>query len=126
MIPVVARAAKLSNAIGGWSVVLVIFLCVWLGALGLQSLGATFTQKGSAHQLFARLKGLLSDGEGIKNALGFVRYNSIRPCIQCKTVSKKGSDLAWRSHRGVVAIGSTDRCKFVPAKPTDLDQRCGT
>ena len=123
MVPVALRSMIISKAIGNWSAVLAIFLRVLLfGDLGFQRVGATFTHNGNSYTVFARLRALLSDGEGLKYALDIMGHGGLRPCIRCKNVLKKGSDLAWRSDEGFVEIGCSDSSKFVLSELANLDQ----
>ena len=123
IIPVAVRATYMSNAIGGWSACLALFLrLLLLGDLGLQSTGVTFLYKGNAYELFGRLKAMLSDGEGLKHALDIMGYNGIRPCLKCQNVLKKNSGLAHLSDGAFVEVGCSDSSKFVPSTPADLDR----
>ena len=123
MIPVAVRAKKMSQAIGGWSACLARFLRVLLvGDLGMQTVGVAFRFEGQDYELFAALECLVSDGEGLKFALNIMGANGLRPCIRCRNVLKKGSELACLSADGFfVEIGCSDSTKFVPSTPGDLD-----
>ena len=122
MARIAVRAKKMSDAIGGWSACLAVFLRILLvGDLGMETVGVPFSFEGKVYKTFAKLECLLSDGEGLKSAWSVTGWAGIRPCIRCQNVLKKGSDLAWRSD-AFVEIGCADHAKFVLSTPQDLER----
>ena len=74
-IAVAARADNMSNAVGGWSACLGLFLrTLLLGPLSIQTVGVPFRVDDRIYTLYARLTNLVADGEGLKVALDVKGY----------------------------------------------------
>ena len=121
LMPVLARTKKLSQAVGGWSACLAIYLRAHLlGDLGIERVGVSFRAGDKSYTLFARLQVLCSDGEGLQYGLDMKGPAGLRPCIRCQNVLKKGSGLAHRRPE-FVEITCADHTKFIKSEPEDLD-----
>ena len=88
--PMVIRTTMLHQIVGGWSHVLRRFLHrQLLGPMGLASVGVPLTLDGRPVMLFGRLSNLLSDGDGLRQALDWKGSSSLKPCFKHHNVFKK-------------------------------------
>ena len=121
LIPVLVRRRRIRDAQGGWSACLAMYLrAQLLGGLSIQRVGVSFTLGGSTFTVWARLRCLCSDGEGLQHALDILGPNGIRPCIRCQNVLKKGSGLAHR-RANFVEVTCADHTRFIKSTPENLD-----
>ena len=121
LLPVSVRNEMVEEAVGGWSACLAIYLRAHLlGDFSIQSVGVPFTFGGTWYTIFAALRLLSSDGEGLKFALDLKGYNGIIPCISCANVLKKDSGLAHR-RPNFVEITCWDHSKFIPTARRDFE-----
>ncbi len=122
LIPVLVRGQKVKNAVGGWSACLAMYLRAHLlGDLSIQRVGVSFRDDGGGcFTIWARLRVLCSDGEGLQHALDIKGPNGIRPCVRCQNVLRKGSGLAHR-RPNFVEVTCADHKKFIKSTPADLD-----
>ena len=121
VIPAVARSCKLSDAVGGWSAVLAAYLKLHLlGDLSVQTVGVAFKVGTNTYTVYARLRCLCSDGEGLKMALDVKGHGGLRPCIRCQNCLKKDSGLAHR-RPNFVEITCADHTKFILSTPDNLN-----
>ena len=104
--PMVVQATKAHKVKGGWSAILREYLKMHLTSPGgLQSdAGVALTLGSQVHCLFARVRILLSDGDGLKQAFQWMGASSLKPCFRHWNVFKKESDrtdrITDRSLRG--------------------------
>ena len=97
---VVLRATQLAAIRGGWSACLRRFLERQLfGPNGLASTGLPLTVGGQHILLFARMSNLLSDGDGLRQALDWRGASSLKPCFKHCNIYKKAA-LAHDIARG--------------------------
>ena len=68
-----------------------------LGASGLATAGIAVEINGSPTLIFAKLRILISDGDGLRLAFSWRGASSIKPCLKHGNVLKRNSDLV---HRG--------------------------
>ena len=121
LIPMSLRQTVIDTVEGGWSACLRQYLRLhFLHPMSIQISGVSFTHDGTRYTIYAKLRCLLSDGEGLQQGLELVAYNGIRPCVRCCNVLMKGSGLAHR-RRGFVEIGCADHKLFVEATPADFN-----
>ena len=114
--PVVVLASQMRQVVGGWSRMLKDFLVLQLTApdAGLQTSGVPLDLGGGNHcLLFAELRVLLSDGDGLRLALEWMGSSSTKPCFKHLNVFRKGSDLV-SSKPHYVTISCHDPAKFEP------------
>ena len=69
---------------------------IMLGAPGFATAGIPVVINGSPVLLFANLKILISDGDGLRLAYSWRGAASLKPCLKHCNVLKKGSDLMHR------------------------------
>ena len=121
LLPVSVRNEMVEEAVGGWSACLAIYLRAHLlGETSIQSVGVPFRFGGTWYTIFAALRLLSSDGEGLKFALDLKGYNGIIPCISCANVLKKDSGLAHR-RPNFVEITCWDHSKFILTAREDFE-----
>ena len=95
--PISVRSTLISTAQGGWSRMLKDYLVLQLlSDQGLYTAGVPLMLNGELFLLFANLKILLSDGDGLRMALQWKGASGLKPCARHFNVYKKGSDLAHR------------------------------
>jgi hypothetical protein len=81
--PVCLRATMIHQIIGGWSHCLKRYLHKQLlGSGGLAGAGLPLLVNGQPMLLFARLTNLLSDGDGLRQALDWRGHGSLKPCFK--------------------------------------------
>jgi len=76
-----------------------------LGTSGLSTAGIPLVVKGQTVCIFASLSNILSDGDGLRQALSWRGASSTKPCFKHYNVLRKDSDLAHR-RPGFVEIDS--------------------
>ena len=95
--PLVIRHTKLDTISGGFSRVLRDFLKLQLlGPQGLLTAGVPLVVNGAPLTIFANVKHLLGDGDGLRIALDWRGAASLKPCFRHGNVWKAGSDMANR------------------------------
>ena len=110
--PVSIRTKVMAKVPGGWSQLLRRFLHLQLlGPDGLETAGVPIMLHGSCYLLKAKLKAMISDGDGHRSAFQWRGASGIRPCFRCANVLKLNSNLAHR-RRGYVEIDCDDPHKF--------------
>lgn len=89
--PSVLRSVVLADIRGGWSACLRAYLERQLldTTDGLATAGCPLQIKGRTIVLYARLTNLLSDGDGLRQALDWRGASSLKPCIRHHNVFKK-------------------------------------
>jgi hypothetical protein len=88
--PVCLRATVIHQIDGGWSHCLKRYLHKQLlGTTGLAGAGLPLVVNGQPMLLFARLTNLLSDGDGLRQALDWRGHASLKPCFKHFNVFKK-------------------------------------
>ena len=97
-VPIAVRSDICKEVQGGWSYMLAVFLRrLLLGASGLATAGIAVEINGSPTLIFAKLRILISDGDGLRLAFSWRGASSIKPCLKHCNVLKRDSDLV---HRG--------------------------
>lgn len=87
---VVLRSCVLDTVVGGWSACLRLFLeRQLLGRNGLSTVGCPVSLGGEHRLLYARLTNLLSDGDGLKQALDWKGASGLKACFKHCNVFKK-------------------------------------
>jgi hypothetical protein len=88
--PVCLRASLIHSVVGGWSHFLKVYLQRQLvGPCGLSTSGVALVLSGQPVMLFARFTNLLSDGDGLRQALDWRGHGSLKPCFKHCNVFKK-------------------------------------
>ena len=122
--PQVSRTVKLGQIVGGWSHVLARFLKrMFLGPCGFSTTGVTFAYKNRDYIFYAKLQVLLSDGDGLRQAIGWRGAGSIRPSIIHDNVLMKASDLVSRTD-GYVEIGCCEARLLHKTTTLEFENRC--
>lgn len=104
------RSTVIEKVVGGWSHMLLRLLKhMFVGDTSMASLGVALSVRGRASMLFARLKVLMSDNDGLKMGLNVKGYGSLRPCLRCYNVWMKG-----KAPEGHVDITCADERLFQP------------
>ena len=97
MVPITVRTTNIKQVMGGWSHLLKRFShTLLLGDHGAMTVGITVMVHGSPLVIDCRVKCLSADYDGHRMAYDWRGATSLRGCIKCSSVFKKGSDLAWR------------------------------
>ena len=78
---------------------------------------------GRHYVVFARLRVLMSDGDGLRKGLGWKGASGIRASIIHSNMLKKGSDLAWRAP-GFVEITCCDHRLLHKTTPEEFHHSC--
>ena len=109
--PVAVRHSHIVRVKGGWSHMLAKYLtCHLLGAQGVSTAGVPLMLNGQPFLLFAKLKFMLADMEGHKQALSTKGASGLRPCALHHNVLSKDSDLVHRDQRFVeISCAEPDR-----------------
>jgi hypothetical protein len=93
----VIRTTQIHLIRGGFSHCLRVLLRrLFDGPLGLRTSGVPILVNGQRQLLYARLSCVLSDGDGLRAALDLKGSSGLLPCIKCKNVLKRDSDLSHR------------------------------
>jgi len=96
-VPIAVRHSLCNEVRGGWSYMLAVFLRrIMLGASGLATAGISVQINNSPVVIYANLRILISDGDGLRLAYSWRGAASIKPCLRHSNVLKKGSGLANR------------------------------
>lgn len=89
---VVLRSCVLDTVVGGWASCLRVFLeRQLLGRNGLSTVGCPLSLGGENRLLYARLTNLLSDGDGLRQALDWKGAAGLKACFKHVNVFKKVS-----------------------------------
>ncbi len=115
-IPVVVRSTKIQKVIGGFSYMLKLFLRRLLfGPCGLSTAGVLLTTTRGERRLnvllTAQLWTMLSDGDGLRQALDWKGAASMKPDFKHVNVLRSGADVAYR-RPGYVEASCSDPSKF--------------
>lgn len=104
---------------GGWSALLRLFLeNLLLGPEGLATAGIPVTVGGRSRLIFAALKNVLADGDGLRQALSWRGAAGLKPCFKHFNVYKKA-----RCAQGVIRGGQRHcRCD-VPGSQQEQPRR---
>ena len=123
MTPVCVRASMMAKAVGGWGRMFRDYLRLQLlGEDGITTAGVPLKVHGVHMMLYARLKHVLSDGDGLRMAFDWKGAGGLKPCFLHWNVFGKLSDLAFRRPE-YVDITCTDCSLFL--KNTDEDIAVG-
>ena len=116
--PIAVRANMIGNCVHGWSGMLRQFLRIALiGPGGFSTSGVALNLNGQPAVLFAKLKHMIADGDGLRQALDWKGANAIKVCFRhWNCVSKRaGRDL--EDDEEVVDVSCTDYRLFRTAGP---------
>ena len=114
---------KHRKVVGGWGSVLRKFLELQLlGVAGLSTGGVALSIGGSPIMLFAKLHGVLADGDGHMKAWDWKGASSFKPCIKHVNVLKKVGH-AWGSCVRCVVPRITGLTKNPAAQPPQRPNR---
>ena len=110
--PVSVRATMIKSVAGEWSAMLCCYLRLHLlGPAGISTAGIAVNICGQPLLIHAKLKVLLTDGDGHRMALDWRGSAALKPCFKHFNVWKRGSDLANRQ-AGHVEITCDDHCRL--------------
>ena len=121
--PMAIRASVVKQVRGGWSAILRSFLrLLLLGAEGMHVGGIPIIVRGRPQLLFAKVHTLLSDGDGIRQAMEWLGANGLKPCFRHWNVFGSGSDCAGRcaGRRHYVETSCTQPSSFRTWEATEL------
>ena len=129
LIPVIVRSSMIKQVPNGFSHLLKLFLRRLLfGQYGLATTGCILTTTVGARTvtvaLNAQLWTLLSDGDGLRQALDWKGAVGLKPCFKHVNVMKIGSDLAGR-RPGYVQGSCSDPSKFTQVTRDELEEFVG-
>ena len=100
--PAALRSTLIHTVSGGFSCVLKMFLrLVLLGDEGISTAGVPLDIGNETTLLFARVHTVLSDGDGLRQALEWVGASGVKPCWRHWNVMKRGSNRAEFDEEGV-------------------------
>ena len=86
----VIRSTVVGEVVGAWSACLWLFLDrLLLGPAGCATAGCPVAVAGTDRLLFARVTNLLSDGDGLRQALDWKGASGLKPCFKHFNVLKK-------------------------------------
>jgi hypothetical protein len=121
MVPIVVRTSKIKRVLGGWSNMLRrFFLIMLLGTHGGATAGITITIHDRPLTIYYRVKCLGSDYDGIRMGFDWKGATSIRCCLRCSNVFKRGSGLAHRVENGVEST-CVDKTKLIERTNEDFE-----
>ena len=115
--PIIVRNGVISKSAHGWSSMLRQFLLAALtGPEGFSVAGVPLTLGGQPAMVFAKLRHMISDGDGLRMALDWKGANATKVCFRhINCVSKRaGNDLA---DDDVVDVTCCDYRRFKTAGP---------
>ena len=123
MTPAVALHTSIVSTKGGWSCMLKLLLKLLLvGTHGLQTVGVCFIAQGRDFVLFGCLALLLSDGDGLREALDWKGAKGVKLCFRHWNVVNKNMDLVERDPaRQYVELKCYDHAKFKCWSPRELE-----
>jgi len=123
MTPAVALHTSIVSTKGGWSCMLKLLLKLLLvGTHGLQTVGVGFIAQGRDFVLFGCLALLLSDGDGLREALDWKGAKGVKLCFRHWNVVNKNMDLVERDPaRQYVELKCYDHAKFKCWSPRELE-----
>ena len=114
------RASVVKQVRGGWSAILRSFLrLLLLGAEGMQVGGIPIIVQGRPQLLFAKVHTLLSDGDGMRQAMEWLGANAMKPCFRHWNVFGSGSGCADHC-AGYVETSCTQPGSFRTWEATEL------
>ena len=117
----VSRSTMIKKVIGGWSRMLRDLLRLSLfGASGLQTVGAPVMVNGLAGSIYAKLVCLLSDGDGLKQALQWKGASGLKPCFRHWNVVKRDHPMSRRDDGKYVAVDCDNVSRFKLWNEADL------
>ena len=122
--PMAVRCTQMNSVAGGWSRILAFLLHdMFLGVHGFSTAGIAFTYGGRDYLVFAKLANLLSDGDGLRKAIGWRGGASLRPSFIHGNILKKNSDLAGRAP-GFVEISCSDDTQLHKTTLQEFQDSC--
>ena len=109
----VARTRTIAQVVGGWSRMLRDLLkFMLLSPTGLMTAGIPLVINGQHVCIFAKVACLLSDGDGLRQALQWMGSGSMKPCFRHWNVLKKNSERAIHSRGAYVEIDCHEPGRF--------------
>ncbi len=121
--PIVVRSSVLAAVQGGWSRMLTCFILELLrGAHGFETSGMSCVISGQPTLLYARLKLVMSDGDGLRLALQWNGAAGLKCCFRHFNVLKKTASEA-STLRDTQKRRATTRASFKPGHPMSLSER---
>ena len=110
----VAMTTKISIVVGGWSRMLRDYLKLALfSPTGFMKAGMVLQLRGQLAVIHARVKIMLSDGDGLRQALQWMGSGSLKPCFRHWNVLKKNSNRTEHdASETYVEITCPDPTKF--------------
>jgi len=123
MTPAVALHTSIAQVIGGWPFMLKVLLRLLLvGPHGLTTTGVPFEVDDKHYVLFGTLSCLLSDGDGLREALDWKGAKGIKPCFRHWNLVNRNTDLVHRDpDRRLVDLTCCDPAKFLSWLPNELE-----
>ena len=121
--PVAVLTSNMKQVVGGWSRMLKEFLVLLLTApdAGFQTSGVPLDLGGGMHcLLYAELRMLLSDGDGLRMALEWMGSSSTKPCFKHLNVLHKGGSDLVSTNPNYVTISCDDHTKFEAWREKDF------
>jgi hypothetical protein len=121
-VPISVRTSMIKQVEGGWSYMLRIFLRVLLlsdGGFG-DLTGVPLLVQGRLLSIRANVRIIISDGDGIRQALDWRGYNSLTPCFRHWNCVSRSSGLQGG---GLFSITHTDHRDFQLASSTFIQER---
>jgi len=118
----VLRSDKFKSVSGGWSAILAAYLNAHLlGAEGgLSKVGLGVTLSGADVRIFATLKHLLSDGDGLRTAMEWGGQGCMKPCFRHCNIFRKNSGRACYSDGRYHEITCVEPTSFKLWSATEL------
>ena len=108
--PVAVRATLIKGVDGGWSCMMREFLkLILLGPLGLATAGLPLRIMGEVRLIHATVGALLSDGDGLRQALQWTGAAGVKPCFRHPNVLSNKGNRDWP---GYVHLHCSDTSKF--------------
>ena len=119
--PAVVRHNIISKVVGGWSHMLDKFVKLMLfGPHGLETAGVSIVCDGVSIPLYAKLKHLFSDGDGLRAALEWKGASGFKPCFRHWNCLMKNSEIVGRDP-DYVEITCNDPARFRRWGPGELE-----
>ena len=122
--PLAIRSSVIAEVLGGWSAILRGYLrLLLLGPEGLQTSGYPLPIGNTQRLFFAKVDTLLSDGDGLRQALEWNGASAVKPCFRHWNVFDRHSERAAHGP-GELYVETTcsDPCKFRSWTGPDLQQ----
>ncbi len=115
------RVSLIQEVVGQWSHMLRLLLReTFLGQQSFETAGVLLYVD-APHLFFARLANVIADEAALKQGLDCKSASGLRPCVQCKNVLLRNSDIANRDQTGyLIELTCSDASRFDLASDQDL------